>query len=602
MTNLEIAALLRNIAAAYQILGENRFKIIAYERAADSIEHLSSDIKDLWDDGKLDDIPGVGETLKKHLDDLIRTGKVSHFDQVLRKVPQSVFPLLLVPGIGPKRAYMLVSALHLDNAGTVVADLKKMALAHKVAILPGFGEKSETDILENIKTYEGGQIKENRMDLPSADAIAVEIITHLKQISEVQHVHPLGSLRRQVSTIGDIDIAVSTTKPEKVIDHFLKYPYKKLIERGSTGASVLLHNGRQVDVRVQRPQAYGAMLQYFTGSKNHNIKLRAYALNKGLSLSEHGIKNVKTDTVRTYETEDAFYHALGLTCIPPEMREDKGEIEKAGLELQGTSKGLPTLVNASDIQGDLHIHSDYDLEPSHDLGRNTVHEYLDVALKNNYEYIGFSDHNPSFGNHTEKQIIAIMKDRKAYYEQQYDSWIQNVFNKNEVNKRVHMFLMCEVDIQPDGNLALPTEAFAYVDAVIASIHSSFTQDKSTMTKRILTALQKHPKVRMFGHPTARLLGKREGINFDWNEIFSVCASKDIALEINAHPMRLDTPDSVVYDAIRRGIRFCINTDSHATDQMELIKYGVSVARRGWATSNDILNTMEYNRFNKWLKQ
>ncbi len=583
-----MAELLRRVAAAYEILGENRFRIIAYERAADSIEHLTSELKDYWDDKKLTDIPGVGETLASHIDELFRTGRSKHFDSVMARLPAAVFPLLLVPGIGPKKAYKLVTALKLKNEKTVIGDLEKAAKAHAIAPIEGFGEKSESLILSNIDMYRKGQIKENRMALPVADAIAADIIAFLKKLPGAKYADTLGSLRRQVSTIGDIDIAVATTKPKDVIAHFLTYPHQEIIETGSTGASLRLHNGRQVDLRVQKPELYGAMLQYFTGGKNHNIALRAYALSRGLSLNEYGIKHVSTGRTTSYATEEAFYKASGLSYIPPELREDKGEIEAAR---KGT---LPRLVEDSDIKGDLHIHTDYNLEPSHDLGTNPFSDYLNKAATLGYEYIGISDHNPSIGNHTEKQIIDIMKRRKSYYEQHYSS------TSLPAGRQVHYVLLCEVDILPDGKLALPEEAFEYVDGVIASLHSSFTQDRKTITKRIIAGLSNNPKVRIFGHPTARLLGSREGVDADWKEVFAVCKKHDIACEINAYPNRLDLPDTLVYDAVKEKLKFCLGTDSHAVVGMDFMKYGVSVARRGWATKHDILNCLGYNEFRKWL--
>ncbi|MBI5619496.1 hypothetical protein HY950_00875 [Candidatus Gottesmanbacteria bacterium] len=588
MTNLEIASLLRKIAAAYQILNENRFKIIAYDRAADSIEHLTSEAKDLWDNGKLDEIPGVGSGIAHYLDELFRTGKVKHFDSVMKRVPSGVFPLLSVPGLGPKKAYKLVTELKLKEPKHVVEDLEKAAKAGKIAPIEGFGEKSQEDIFAAIATYKRGQIKENRMELPIADAIAQEIMAHLKKHTAVLRVDALGSLRRQVSTVGDIDIAAATKKPEEVIAHFLRFPHQKLIEQGPGGATILLHNGRQVDLRVQRPEAYGAMLQYFTGSKHHNIKLRTFALEKELSLSEHGIKHVKTGKTEEFATEEAFYGALNLPWIPPEMREDKGEIEAA------IAGRLPKLAEARDIRGDLHIHTSYDLESSHDLGIDTLGDHLTKAVEFGYEYIGLSDHNPSITNHTENQIIDIMKRRRDKYEQLYSSWVK------KVSKKCQMFIMCEVDILPDGKLALPDKAFDYVDGVIASVHSSFTQNKKQMTDRIVRAVSAHPKVRILGHPTGRLLLKREGVDADWAAVFAACKKHDVALEINAYPSRLDLPDDLVFDAVREGLRFCIGTDSHAVEQMDLMKYGVSVARRGWATKRDIVNMLGYNEFKGWL--
>lgn len=602
-TNLELAQLLRKMAAAYQILNENRFKIIAYERAADSIEHLTSEAKDVWDEGKLAEVSGIGEAISKHLDELYTTGKVNYFDEVVRRVPQAVFPLLLVPGIGPKKAYKLVTELALDGTEEkVIEELAQAARAHRIATLEGFGEKSEEDILAAITTYRKGAIKENRMELPLADSIAQEIIAHLQKLgaSVIEHIDVLGSLRRQVATIGDIDIAVATKKPEVVVAHFVTYPYQKLIERGPTGASLLLHNGRQVDLRVQEPDSYGAMLQYFTGSKNHNIKLRSHALAKGLSLNEYGIKKVKgkrikeNGVIQEFRTEQEFYMAIGLDWIPPELREDKGEIE-AGLR-----RKLPNLLELEDIKGDLHIHTNYDLSSSHDLGVDPLTAYLDRAAELGYDYIGICDHNPSVTKHSEKQIVEIMKRRKDYYEHKYSSWVQNVSKIKMTERHPELFIMCEVDIQPDGTLALPKEAFEYVDAVVVSIHSSFTQVKSVTTKRVVAALTAHSKVRIFGHPTGRLLTKREGVEIDWREVYAVCKERDIALEINASPERLDLPDSIVYDARKAGIRFCIDTDSHTVSQMDMMRYGVSVARRGWCEKDDIVNALRYTEFKRWL--
>lgn len=294
MTNQEIAKLLKQVAAAYILKGENRFKIIAYERAADTIEKSTIEAKDLWEDGKLGSLPGVGASIASHLDELFRTGKVKHFEDCFKGIPQAVFPLLDVPGFGPKKAYKLVHELKLDSPRTVFDDLFNAAKGGKIASIEGFGERSQQEIMEALERFKKGQIKENRMPLPYAYAIALDVINYLKKHKALLKVEPLGSLRRMVATIGDIDIAVSTEQPDELIDWFLRYPKPHtVVEKGPSGATILLESGRQVDLRVQHPAKFGAMLQYFTGSKHHNIKLREFAQKQGLSLSEYGIKPIR---------------------------------------------------------------------------------------------------------------------------------------------------------------------------------------------------------------------------------------------------------------------------------------------------------------------
>ena len=592
-TNKELATLLQNISAAYQILGENRFKTIAYDKAASSVEHLTQEVKDYWKEGKLDQIPGVGKTMAEHFDELFTTGKVKHFEEILDKVPSSVFPLLFIPGLGPKKAYRLVIEFHFTNPETVVEDLEKVALSHKIASLEGYGEKSEQVILENIQTYKKGQIKENRMSLPDADLIVQELFTYLYKHKAVKQVDALGSFRRQVSTIGDIDLAVITSKPEEVVAYFVEFPHIKITDQGPKGATLLLHNGKQVDLRVQDEKSYGAMLQYFTGSKHHNIHLRTYALEHDRSLSEHGIKNTKTGVLKEFKTEEEFYNELNMPYIPPEIREDRGEIEAA---LQHT---LPDLITLPDIKGDLHMHTNYQFPTSHDIGQSHVTAHLNLAQELGYEYIGLSDHNPKISDISVKEIVKIMEQRYNWYRAEHEKWKKDQV-KNKKGTQVELFVSCEVDILVDGSLALPNEAFEFVDGVVVSLHSSFRQTREDMTKRIIKALTSHPKVRIFGHPTGRLLLNREGVDADWKEVMKICKDRDIALEINAYPDRLDLPDGLVRDAVEQDIKLCIDTDSHEVSQMRLMKYGISVARRGWAEKKNSINTLDFSSFSQWF--
>src|SRR3989344_5444924 len=362
MTNLQIAQLLRAVAAALELTpGDTRFRQIAYERAADAIEHSSSEAKDLWDDNELASLPGVGESIASHLDELFRTGKVRHFDSILKEFPPALFELLDIPGVGPKNALKLCKALGIPSAHSAISKLEKAAKKGQVALIEGFGEDSQAKILTGIIEQKG---RSKRLLLNTAQTIADSIQNWMEKIPQVEKINALGSLRRQASTVGDIDLSVASDDARAVIEHFTKYPQKsRVLEAGTQTASLTLPNEYQVDLMVQPSQAYGSLLQHFTGSKHHNILLREYALKKGLSLSEHGIK--RAGKVVQFESEQKFYNFLGLDWIPPELREGENEIKLA------LTHKIPKLVELADIRGDLQIHSNIDVEPSHDLGEST---------------------------------------------------------------------------------------------------------------------------------------------------------------------------------------------------------------------------------------
>lgn len=588
MTNLEIAKLLRNIAAAYTIKNEQkfRFQVIAYQRAADAIENSTTEVKDLYSQGKLEALSGVGPSLRGHLEELIKTNKVKHFEWVKKNIPESVFPLLDIPSFGPKKAYRLVTKFKLSDPKKVIDEIEKIAKNGKIRVLEGFGEKSESDIVRAIDEFKKGKGKTTRMALPYAGELAEKVLAYLKTSKFVTYATPLGSLRRQVSTVGDIDIAVASNNPKEVIEHFISYPLKeRIIEQGPATTSMLISGGRQVDVMVQPPQAFGGLLQHFTGSKNHNVHLRETALKQGYSLSEHGIKEIKDKkkTIRTFDTEEKFYEKLGMQWIPPEMREDTGEIE---LALQHK---LPELIELKDIKGDLHIHSSFPIEQSHDMGKNSMEEMVKRAIALRYEYIGFSEHNPSVSKHSSHQIYSLLaKKREA------------VDTLQQKYKHIKIFNLLELDILANGDLAIDDKALETLDATLVSIHSVFSMDKKTMTKRVLAGLS-HQKARILTHPTGRLLNIRPGYELDFEQIFEFCKKNNKALEINAWPTRLDLSDIIVRDAIKAGVLLVIDTDSHATWQMDMMKYGVAVARRGWATKKDIINTKNMKDFGQWLR-
>ncbi|MBP7967746.1 DNA polymerase/3'-5' exonuclease PolX [Candidatus Woesebacteria bacterium] len=607
-TNKSIAELLRNIAAAYLLKFESerniRFKIIAYEKAADAIEHLSREIRDIWQEGKLLKVPGVGPGIGTALNEYFEKGQSQHFNEVLKGVPPSVFILMKVPGIGPKKAFRLVTHFGFTMAETIVSDVRNAAQSDKISELEGFGKKSQADILEALQLFERQDRREERMPMPYAFEIAAEVEEYLRQLPEIQQIDALGSLRRRVSTIGDIDIAVMANNEDskKIVDHFLAYPGKRSVEgAGDKKASILAAGNIRIDLRVQDKETYGSMLQYFTGSKAHNIQLREYALKKGLSLSEYGIvkkttppqspslskrgkgelKPYEDPTLEVFETEEAFYGHLGLPYIPPEMREGTTEIQIA------IKNKIPELIELKDIKGDFHTHTSYDIKTSHDVGLNTVQELVEKAKKLDYSYMGFSDHNPKISGLSANEATLILKERKQHFDQVLS------------HSGIPHFIGLEVDIMPSGELAFPEDALAYVDYLIVSLHSSLRMDIDTMTERVLKALS-YPKVKIFGHPTGRLLSKREGADIRWEKVIPYVVERNIALEINASPQRLDLPDVLVREAKDQGAKFFINTDAHAVEHMDFMKYGIYVARRGWLTKSDVINTGSAEDIMKWF--
>ncbi|MBI2028575.1 MAG: hypothetical protein HYT07_03100 [Candidatus Levybacteria bacterium] len=588
MSNQQISKLFKDVAAAYSIKNEKKyyFQMIAYQKASEAVEGLTSELKDLYKEKKLESVPGIGPTIRLRLEELFKKGHVKHFDWVLKGIPKGVFALIDIPTIGPKKAYKLAVEFSLNSEETAIEDLLTVAKAGKIAKLPTFGEKSQEDIQRALMEYKEGKGKAKRMVLPFAAELAGKLVSYLLKSKSISEATPLGSLRRMKPTVGDIDIAVASDNPKEAIKHFISYPYKeRIIEEGPSTASILTSGGKQVDLMVQPKMGFGSLLQHFTGSKNHNVHLREYALKKKLSLSERGIKDLKDkkSKIKQFDKEEKFYNALGLDWIPPEMREDTGEIELS------MAHKLPKIIELSDIKGDLHVHSNFPIEPSHDLGKNSIEEMVKKARELKYEYIGFSEHNPSVSKHNQKEIYDLISRRNVIIEQ-----------LNSENKDIRILKMLEVDILSNGKLAIDGKCLDLSDCVIVSIHSAFSMNKKTMTERVIKGLS-HPKARILAHPTGRLLNDRTGYDLDFEKIFDFCKKNNKVLEINAWPTRLDLPDSLIRAAVEKGVKLIIDTDSHALWQMGLMKYGVAMARRGWAKKDDILNTLGYNDFIKWLK-
>ena len=582
MTNLEIAELLRAIAASLELkdVTKNKFRIIAYQRAADAVEHASSELKDLWDEEKLEDVPGIGDSIASNLDEIFRTGTSKHFEEIMKGLPPSMFKLMELPGIGAKTGFRLSKELGIDN----LKELEIAAKKGKIAKLPGFGHKSEEEILQTVKQTKG---KVKRHLLPYAQNVADEIISWVKLEKSVKKIDVLGSLRRKASTIGDIDISVSTTDPKAVLERFVAYPKAvKTIEKGDKTSSILLPGNLQVDIMVQPLESYGSLLQHFTGSKHHNIALREYALKKGMSLSEYGIK-IGGKTLK-FKSEEDFYNKVGMDYIPPELREDTGEIEAA------INHKLPNLIELSDIKGDLQIHSDFDIETSHDLGLSTMEEIVEKANILGYQYLAFSEHNPSKSGHNDRQMVEILKRKREKVDQ-----LNYSIKKSGKYGVMKVFNSLEIDMLTEGGIPVPDEGLETLDFALISLHSSFRMNKNEMTKRILSSFV-HPKVKIFAHPTGRKLGEREGAEIDWQKIFEFVKKENKFIEINADPMRLDLPDFLVKEAIDSGVMLTLGTDSHHVDSMDNMQYGVSVARRGWATKDNILNSLGLKEFENKL--
>lgn len=592
-SNLELKDLLDNVAAAYKITdpAKNKFRIVAYERAATAVEHLSSEAKDLWDEGKLTEVSGIGESIAGHLDELFRTGRSKHFDEVMKGIPPATFELLKVSGIGPKTAYKLATEYKVP-AKNALAYVEKLAKSGKIAKLEGFGEGSQKEIIAGIEEAKVRIHKKRRLLLPYASEIAHEVIEWVKKAGGVIEINPLGSLRRRASTVGDIDIAVATESPKEVLTHFTKYPkVTRVLELGDRSASVMLPGSIQVDLMAESPAGYGALLQHFTGSKQHNIALRNIALKKGFSLSDWGVRKVGFQEnlepakrkYTQFKSEEELYKYFGLAYIPPELREDMGEFEAAKVG------ELPKLVEVRDIKADLQIHSSFDIETSHDVGQSSFVEVLERAGELGYEYVAFTEHNPSKSMHTKAQIVDILKRKREAID---------TLNAKR-GTRPFAFNSLEIDILPNGSLPVPEEGLATLDFALASLHSSFKQSKDMMTKRVLTAFA-HPKIKVFAHPTARKLEEREGVELDWPQIFEYFKAYDKWIEINADPARLDLPDFLVREAVRCGLLLTLGTDSHARQMLDNMPWGVTVARRGWATKADIVNTRSLAEFEKLL--
>jgi DNA polymerase (family 10) len=570
MTNREIAEFLKRIGDMLDILGENRFKVLAYRRAADNILNLGQDIHTYWQAGTLQEIPGVGQAIAEKADELLTTGQLEFYERLQDQVPTGVVSLLEIPDVGPKTAKLLWEELGLQS----VAEVEAAARSGQLQGLPGLGAKSEAKILAGIEAL---YRRSDRIPLGTAWPMALDLLEGLKAAApEVLEATVAGSLRRMQSTIGDIDLLASSTAPEAVMRAFADLSLvAEVVLGGQTKTTVRLHNGLQVDLRVLEPDHWGAALQYFTGSQAHNVRVREIARTQSLSLSEYGFKR-EDGTQILCPQETRVYETLGLSWVPPELREDRGEIQAA------IENELPRLVSWDNMLGDLHAHSNWS------DGAGTLEEMAEAARKHGYRYLVISDHTQSLavaGGLTPEQLHAQRAEIAA------------------LNKRWQGFTLlqgCELEIRADGTLDFSDEVLAELDFVIASVHTSLRQERAQITERVMNALR-NPYVDVIGHPSGRILGQREESAVDLDAVIQLAVETGTALEVNSIPNRLDLDDVHVRRALELGVKVAINSDAHHPGGLDSLRYGLATARRGWATSSDVLNTMTLDEIRAWRR-
>jgi DNA polymerase (family 10) len=559
MDNAKIGEVFNKIGELLEIEGENIFRVRAYYKAAQILSSYPVDLEKIYKEKGikgLREIPSVGEGIALKIEEYIKTGKVSQLEELEKKLPPGLADLLSVPGMGPKKAKQFFEKLKIRS----IDDLEKAAREHKLCKLEGMGEKSEEKILKGIEFLKKGK---GKIPLGIALPLANFIIAELKKMKEIDKIAVAGSVRRGKETIRDIDILITSDSPDKVMDRFIKLDVvREVLAKGDTKSSIITKDGIQVDIRVIKPECFGAALSYFTGSKEHNIHLREIAIKKGLKISEYGV--TKGDEVVASDTEENIYKILGLQYIPPEIREDKGEIELA-LKYQ-----IPKLLEESDIKGDLHIHT------RESDGADDVEDIILECQKRGYEYIGIAEHSQSLK-------VAGGLDKKKLL-----NHIEKIRKINKKLKNFYVFIGSEVDIKTDGSLDYDDELLNELDFVIGSIHTNFSMKKDDMTKRVIKAI-KTKKVNILAHPTGRLLGERGPYEIDLDEIIKVAKDYNVAMELNAYPKRLDLPDVYCKVAKDEGVLVCINTDAHSIGELNWMSFGVITARRGWLEKKDVLN-------------
>jgi DNA polymerase (family 10) len=559
MKNLELAQIFYQMAEFIE-MDEVSFRSHAYNKAARTLESLEVDIEGIYQKGGIKELkktPGIGEKIAKKIEEYIKTGKIKTYQRLKKQCPVDLESLTAIEGLGSRKIKVLYKKLKIKN----LKDLKKAAKAGKIRKLAGFGEKSEKNILQAIAFAKASK---GRFSLGVILPAVRRIIGQLEEVPQVGKISTAGSVRRMKETIGDIDILITSSKPMRVMDFFVQMSeIVKVWAKGSTKSSVRFKGGFDCDLRVIKKESFGAALQYFTGSKDHNILTRRIARQKGLKLNEYGVFRGRKKIAG--QTEKGVYQAIGLSYIEPELRTNTGEIEAA---LVGK---LPKIVGYNDIKGDLHCHTDWS------DGSQTIKEMAGAAQKMGYQYLAITDHTGTLriaGGLDERRLLAQMREI------------------DKINKKFRNFKIlkgCEVNIKADGSLDIQEEILAKLDVVVAAVHSGFKMNKEAMTKRLIRAIE-NPNVDIIAHPTGRVIFKRKGYQFDFDGVLQAAKKTKTALEINAYPGRLDLRDADVRKAVEAGVKLVVSTDAHNMDQLRFAELGIATARRGWAEKKDILNT------------
>ncbi len=576
--NKYVANILYETADLMEVKNEDTFRIRSYRRAAEAIEGLSQQLSEIWEEPKkMLEIPGIGKGMVANIQEIFRhQGKLKLHQELLEKYHPSMLELLKISGLGPKTIALIWDAFQVCD----IAGVEKLAQEGKLRGLPRLSEKSEQKILRAIEQY---RKISGRFHLDVADQVAETLTSRLKGLPGVDKVTPAGSLRRGRETVGDVDLLVTgkccenEKQREGVIAHILELPgITEVLAKGENKVSFKLRNGLQVDVRILAPASFGAALMYFTGSKNHNVSLRQRALKMGYTLNEYSLARLKDEKPVASKTEEEIYAKLGLDYIPPELRENGGEIEAA------EKHAIPDLVTLEDLRGDVHMHT---VETD---GRNTIEEMVEAARARGYKYMAITDHTKNLA------MTNGLDDQRA---------VQHIKRIRDAAKKfdgIKVLAGVEVDILVDGELDLSDSVLEQMDVVIASVHSHFHQEPAKMTERILRAISNRT-VSLLGHPTGRLLLRRDAYEVDIEAVLKAAAKHKVAMELNAYPDRLDLNERHLRMAKERGVKIVINTDSHHTSHLEKIKYGVLQARRAWLTKEDVLNTLPPEKFAKAMK-